>query len=92
MKNSVEKILEKRWHVTTGDVYKRQFDTSGVKERTEVYIPITCLRGITWCAMAWVQYQNPDKAIFNASTFRKLEAYLDHSFLNKMKKEYLEFL
>lgn len=69
-----------------------RFDTSGVKERTEVYIPITCLRGITWCAMAWVQYQDPNKAIFNASTFRKLEAYLDHSFLNEMDKAYLEFL
>lgn len=78
------------------DAYVREvdgrFDTSGVKERTEVYIPITCLRGITWCAMAWVQYQEPDKAIFNESTYRKLEAYLDHNFLDKIEKEYLGFL
>ena len=39
--------------------------------------------GITWCAMAWVQYQQPDKLIFNESTFKKLNAYLDMDFLKK---------
>ena len=29
-----------------------RFDTTGLKERTYIYIPVTCLRGITWCAMA----------------------------------------
>lgn len=61
-----------------------RFDVTGLKERTEIYIPVTCLRGITWCAMAWVQYQNPDKEIFNLSTFRKLEAYLDDGFLDQI--------
>ena len=41
-----------------------RFDTTGLKKRTYIYIPVTCLRGITWCAMAWVQYQQPDKEIF----------------------------
>ena len=40
-----------------------RFDTTGLKKRTYIYIPVTCLRGITWCAMAWVQYQQPDKEI-----------------------------
>ena len=62
-----------------------RFDVTGLKERTGIYIPVTCLRGITWCAMAWVQYQNPDKEIFNLSTFRKLEAYLDDGFLKRME-------
>lgn len=61
-----------------------RFDTRGLKERTGVYIPITCLRGITWCAMAWVEYQKPDKAIFNESTFHKLQAYLSHEFLDRI--------
>ena len=57
-----------------------RFDTTGLKDRTYIYIPVTCLRGITWCAMAWVQYQQPDKEIFNQSTFDKLEAYLSDEF------------
>lgn len=61
-----------------------RFDVQGLRERVHVYIPITCLRGITWCAMAWIEYQNPEKAIFNESTFHKLEAYLEEKFLDKI--------
>lgn len=63
-----------------------RFDVRGLRERVHVYIPITCLRGITWCAMAWIEYQNPEKAIFNESTFRKLEAYLDDQFLDNINE------
>lgn len=61
-----------------------RFDTSDVRERTYMFLPITCLRGVTWCAMAWVQYQNPEKEIVNESTIRKLEAYLEDSFLDQI--------
>lgn len=61
-----------------------RFDTKGLRGRVHIYIPVTCLRGITWCAMAWVQYQQPDKLIFNESTFRKLEAYLSDEFLDSI--------
>ena len=57
-----------------------RFDTTGLKKRTYIYIPVTCLRGIAWCVMAWVQYQQPDKEIFNQSTFDKLEVYLSDEF------------
>lgn len=63
-----------------------RFDPTGLWERTQIYIPITCLRGITWCAMAWVEYKQPEKAIFNASTFRKLEAYLSDDFLERIAR------
>lgn len=63
-----------------------RFDTEGLRDRIHIYIPITCLRGVTWCTMAWVQYQQPDKLIFNESTYRKLEAYLSDEFLDAMKK------
>ncbi|MBS4979810.1 MAG: aminoglycoside phosphotransferase family protein [Lachnospiraceae bacterium] len=66
-----------------------RFDTDGIKERTEMFIPITCLRGITWCAMAWIQYQDPGKAIVNASTAKKLDAYLSDDFLQKIEEDYL---
>lgn len=63
---------------------ERRFDTCGLRERVYAYIPVTCLRGVTWCAMAWVQYRQPDKLIFNESTFRKLTAYLSDEFLKRL--------
>ena len=62
-----------------------RFDITGLKERTKIFMEITCLRGITWCAMAWVQYQQPDKLIINESTYRKLEDYLSDGFLEKIE-------
>lgn len=62
-----------------------RFDTEGLWERVQAFIPITCLRGITWCAMAWVQYQDPDKLIVNESTMRKLSAYLSDDFLDSIE-------
>lgn len=66
-----------------------RYDTTGLEERVGIFIPITCLRGITWCSMAWVQYQNPDKLIFNESTFRKLEAYMSEEFLLNIENTYI---
>ena len=68
---------------------ENRFKTDMIREHTHAFIPITCLRGITWCAMAWVQYQQPDKLIFNESTFKKLNAYLDMNFLKNIRT-YLE--
>ena len=62
-----------------------RFPTDGLKERTFAYIPITCLRGITWCAMAWVEYQQPGRLLQNASTWKKLNAYLDHGFFDPIE-------
>lgn len=53
------------------------------------YIAMSCLRGITWCAMAYVEYQEPDKLIFNEFTFEKIKAYLSKDFLGLIKDEYL---
>lgn len=66
-----------------------RFPTGGLRERTAVFVPVTCLRGVTWCAMAWVEYQQPDKLIFNESTFRKLDAYLDREFLRDLHLHFL---
>ncbi len=63
-----------------------RFDTAGIKERTKVFINITCLRGLTWCAMAWIEYQDPDKLIANESTRKKLGDYLSDSFLSDIER------
>lgn len=63
-----------------------RFDTEDLWERVMVYMTVTCLRGITWCAMAWVEYQQPGRQLVNESTWRKLEEYLNASFLEKIGK------
>jgi thiamine kinase-like enzyme len=73
------------------DEYIRQvdgrFDTDHLKERVGIFVPVTCLRGVTWCAMAWVEYQQPGRAIRNESTWNKLGQYLEHSFLEMIEKQ-----
>ncbi len=66
-----------------------RFSTEGLKERVYIYIPITCLRGITWCAMAWVEYQQKGRLIRNESTFQKLGEYIKTEFLHRIDKEFL---
>ena len=66
-----------------------RFSTEGLKERVYTYARITCLRGITWCAMAWVEYQNPDRLIRNEDTFKKLEMYINDEFLCMIDKKWL---
>lgn len=67
---------------------KGRFSTEGLKERVDIFVPITCLRGISWCAMAWIQYKQPNKLIFNESTFRKLEEYLSWDFLEMIEQQF----
>lgn len=65
-----------------------RFDVSGIEERLNIFIPITCLRGITWCAMAWVEYQEPGRLIRNEETFKKMEDYLKRDFLDMIEERY----
>ena len=56
--------------------------------RTQTYERINCLRGLCWCAMAWVEYQGPDRPIRNGSTYEKICAYLSPGFLEWIRSEY----
>lgn len=62
-----------------------RFDTTGLKERTLAFIPVTCLRGMAWCAMAWVEYQQDEKQLINESTWNKLEQYLSDPFISAIE-------
>lgn len=66
-----------------------RFEVSNLEERVKLYIPINCLRGITWCAMAWIQYQSEDKLIKNEDTFIKLNQYLSDEFLDMIIEKFL---
>lgn len=59
-------------------------------ERVRLYLPFNCLRGITWCSMAWVQYNSDGKPIKNVDTYRKLKQYLDPDYLAMIKGQYFK--
>lgn len=65
-----------------------RFDTEGLRQRTREFTVITCLRGLTWCSMAWVQYQDAGKSLTNESTRVKLDAYLSDAFLTRIEEIY----
>ena len=72
-----------KYYVTCVD---GRFSTEGLAKRVETFIPVTCMRGLTWCAMAWVEYQEPGRTIRNESTWKKLNAYLEHSFIDMIER------
>jgi len=55
-----------------------------IEERTRLRDPFNCLRGVSWCAMAWVQYQKDEHLLKNMDTFRKLELYTNIKFVRSL--------
>lgn len=74
------------------DAYERavagRFATEGLRDRFEEYLTATCLRGVTWCAMALTEYLGPGRAVANADTFAKIKAYLEPGFLDFVAGEH----
>ena len=66
-----------------------RFETASLSERLPLYFTVTCLRGVTWCAMAYREYSQPGRAIANADTFRKIQEYLKPDFLENILQNYV---
>ena len=66
-----------------------RFETESLMDRLPLYFTVTCLRGVTWCAMAYREYSQPGRAIANADTYQKLQAYLQPDFLENLLKNYV---
>lgn len=66
-----------------------RFDTSEIRHRLPLYFSTTCLRGVTWCAMAMVEYSTPDRVLSNADTFKKIRQYLEEDFLGNILNNYI---
>ncbi len=60
-----------------------------IEERTRLRDPFNCLRGVSWCAMAWVQYQRGDHLLKNPDTFKKLAMYVDPIFVRELFDPYM---
>ena len=61
-----------------------------IEERTRLRDPFNCLRGISWCAMAWVQYQTGRHTLRNQDTWRKLSMYVDLQFLRELFEPFMK--
>ena len=66
-----------------------RLDCSSLPERLPLFFTVTCLRGVTWCAMAYRQYCQPGRELRNEDTFTKLKAYLDPAFLQNLLDNYV---
>ena len=72
-----------------GRTVAERFETESLRERLPLYFTVTCLRGVTWCAMACREYSQPGRAIVNADTFEKIKAYLQPDFLENLLQNYV---
>ena len=66
-----------------------RMDCSALAKRLPLFFTVTCLRGVTWCAMAYREYCQPDRELRNEDTFTKLKAYLDPAFLRNLLENYV---
>lgn len=65
-----------------------RFEVGGIRVRTTAYLTVTCLRGLTWCAMAYAQHKAGERSVADAYTLAKVEAYLGDEFLSFIEREY----
>ena len=54
-------------------------------ERLRTFLQVTCMRGVTWCSMAWVEYNRPGRELRNEYTYKKLKSYLSPDFLDALE-------
>lgn len=69
--------------------YETLFPNKNIRERVHLYTPFLYLRALSWCACAYIEYQDPNKTITNSSTYTKIKEYLEPSFLNILLKDIL---
>ncbi len=61
-----------------------------IKAQMDVFWPVTCLRGVTWCAMAFIEYQKKNKLLMNDFAWKKIQSYVQESFIYEMFKDILD--
>lgn len=66
-----------------------RMDCSTLAARLPLFFTVTCLRGITWCAMAYREYSEPGRELTNMDTFEKLKAYMAPEFLENILESYV---
>lgn len=68
------------------EMAKPHFDTRNLGKLSRCFVKINCLRGLSWCAMAMVEYRDGTKGIINKETNMKISAYLSTEFISGIEK------
>ena len=63
-----------------------RFKLDNIYERTMLCVSINCLRGLSWCAMAYTEYQG-ERTIKNEFTYNKIKEYVSVDFIEKILRE-----
>lgn len=75
------------------DRYRRaaagRLDTGPLSQRLPLFFTVTCLRGVSWCAMALREYGEPGRALTNPDTLEKMRTYLSEDFLRFLLENYV---
>ena len=61
-----------------------------MQEALDIFDKFSAMRGISWSAMAWVEYQQPDRMLKNQDTFETMDEYLTEEFLSNLFPEFAE--
>ena len=69
--------------------YEKNFPEKNIRERVRMYTPYLYLRALSWCAYAYVEYQDPNKTIKNPDTYRKITEYLEIGFMKGLLKDWI---
>jgi aminoglycoside phosphotransferase (APT) family kinase protein len=61
-----------------------EFKYHEVKSALKLFNQFSAMRGISWSAMAWVEYQSTEREIKNKDTFETMASYLKIDFLDML--------
>ena len=62
----------------------RDIELPALQEQTALFILYNCIRGLSWCAMAYTEYKK-GRDLQNEDTFQKIKDYLQDPFLTKVE-------
>lgn len=63
----------------------RDIELPALQEQTALFILYNCIRGLSWCAMAYTEYKK-GRDLQNEDTFQKIKAYLQDPFLTQVEE------
>ncbi|MDO4679976.1 MAG: TIGR04282 family arsenosugar biosynthesis glycosyltransferase [Aerococcus sp.] len=72
--------------------YNAKSEVAIDEDKLTQYLLFTCLRGLTWCAMAYVQYQSQTKVAQSQATYKVIKNYLSDEFLTMIERYFDELL
>ncbi len=58
------------------------------RSKLNQYLLFTCMRGMTWCAMAYVEYMEASKTAMNPQTFNVIKRYLTEEYLSAVEQRF----